>query len=81
MILRRCATRGAFEALPEKALKLNLDKIKSKYETIADLPMLIIIKNKGYEITCFKNGKLMIKNCDSKENAEKIFNQIMESAK
>ena len=76
MIVRRCATRGAFEALPEKSMQLNLSKLKSKYETMADLPILIMIKFDNYEITCYKNGKLIIRKCDVKEEAEKIAEKI-----
>ena len=81
MIVRRCATRGAFEALPEKPTQLNLDKIKSKYETIADLPILILIKYNNYEVTCYKNGKLIIRKCDVKEEAEKLAERIYAEAK
>ena len=80
-IVRRCSTKGAFEAIPERSMNLNLDKIKSKYETIADLPILIIIKCENYEVTCYKNGKLVIRKCDSKEDAEKISEKIYEDAK
>ncbi len=81
MIIRRCSTRGAFEALPEKNIQLNLSKIKSKYETIADLPILVLIKYGNYEVTCYKNGKLLIRKCDVKEEAEKIAEKIYEDGK
>ena len=81
MIIKRCSSKGAFEAIPEKPIKLDLDRIKYKYEVLADLPILIIIKYKDFEVTCFKNGKLMIKNCNSKEKAEDILSEIMEEAK
>lgn len=81
MIVRRCSTRGAFEAIPEKNMQLNLSKIKSKYETIADLPILVLIKYDDYEVTCYKNGKLIIRKCDVKEQAEKIAEKIYEDAK
>ncbi|MBS3152832.1 hypothetical protein J4230_05480 [Candidatus Woesearchaeota archaeon] len=81
MIVRRCSTKGAFEAIPEKNINLNLYKIKLKYETIADLPILVLIKYNNYEITCYKNGKLIIRKCEIKEEAEKIANKIYEDAK
>ena len=77
MIIKRCSSKGAFEAIPEKPIKLDLDRIKSKYEVLADLPILIIIRLRNFEVTCFKNGKLMIKNCDSKEKAEEVVEEIM----
>ena len=81
MIIRRCKTKGAFEAIPERNMNLNLEKIKSKFEKIADLPILVIVKINNAEITCYKNGKLIIKNCEIKEEAEKLANKIYESAK
>lgn len=81
MIVRRCATRGAFEALPDKPMQLNLSKIKSRYKTIADLPILVLIKYDNYEVTCYKNGKLIIRKCDLKEEAEKIAEKIYDESK
>jgi|GEM_PF-2118119 len=81
MIVRRCTTKGAFEALPERNIQLDLKKLKTKYIAIADLPILIIIKYKEYEITCYKNGKLIIRNCIVKEDAEKVANKIYEDGK
>lgn len=69
MIIRKCSTKGAFEALPEKNTQLDLTKLKS-FKTIATTPFLIIIKDK-FEVTCFKTGRLLIKNCPKKEDAEK----------
>ena len=81
MIIRRCATKGAFEAIPERAFNLNLAQLKTKFDIIADLPILLIIKDKEYEITCYKNGKLILRNCQTKEEAEKVAEKIYEKAK
>lgn len=69
MIIRKCSTKGAFEAFPEKNIQLDLSKLKS-FKAIANTPFLTIIKDK-YEVTCFKSGRLLIKNCPKKEEAEK----------
>ncbi len=78
MIVRRCKTGGAFEAIPEKNIQLNFKNIKSRFEVLEDLPILIIIKCQGYEVTCYKNGKLMIK-CNSIETAEEITKEVYEN--
>lgn len=78
MEIKKCKTKGAFEVLPEK--QLNLNKIKSKYKTISDLPILIIIEVNKTQVTCYKNGKLIIKN-NNKEEAEKIAKEIYKTAK
>lgn len=76
MIIRKCSTKGAFEALPENNRQLdlnklrNLAKLKNQIKIIADTPFVIIIQDK-FEVSCFKNGKLLIKNCNKKEDAEK----------
>lgn len=81
MIVKKCSARGGFEAIPEKQINLNLNKLKSKYEVIADLPILILIKCGNYEVTCYKNGKLLIKKCTNDKDAEKIANEIYGNAK
>lgn len=78
--IRRCTTKGAFEAVPEGNKNLNLEKVKSKYETVADLPILIIIKYNNKQITCYKNGKLILRDC-SKEESEEIAKKIYEDLK
>lgn len=78
MIIRKCSTKGAFEALPENNKQLDLEKIrnkKNKFKIIADTPFVIIIQDK-FEVSCFKNGKLLIKNCNNKEDAEKQAKKI-----
>lgn len=78
MIVRKCSTKGAFEALPENNKQLDLDKIRAnklKFKIIADTPFVIIIQDK-FEVSCFKNGKLLIKNCNKKEDAEKQAKKI-----
>ena len=81
MIIRRCSTKGAFEAIPEKNIQLNLAKLKEKYKVIAEIPILVLIKYADYEITCYKNGKLLIRKCNDQEEALKIAEKIYEDAK
>lgn len=80
MIIRRCKTKGALEVIPERQTQLNLKNIKSKFETVADLPILVIIKINNSQITCYKNGKLIVRDCDEKE-AEKIAEEIYKVGK
>ena len=81
MIIRRCKTRGAFESIPEKNIQLNLDKIKIKYKPSVDLPILIMIRVDDSDVTCYKNGKLLIRDCDTEEEAKKVAEKIYEVAK
>ena len=66
MIIRKCKTKGAFEAIPDKIMQVDFNKIKNRFEVIADLPILVIVKCKNIEVTCYKNGKLIIKTYSEK---------------
>ena len=76
MIVRLCGSGGAFEALPEKQLKLDLKKIGKKLEVVIETPVLVIVKDR-FEVSIFRSGKLLIKNCkvlqDAEKQAEKIY--------
>jgi len=76
MIIRKCATKGAFEVIPEKNMKIDLGKIKKIFEVIVDMPMLLLIKIGNSEATVYKTGKLIIRNVNSKELAQKIAENI-----
>ena len=80
IIIRKCRTKGALEAIPERNIQMNLNKIKSKFDVIADLPILVIIKINNYNITCYKNGKLVIRNCTEVKEANKIAEEIYRTA-
>ena len=73
MIIRRCSTKGAFEVIPDsKDSKLDFSSIKDRFKINFEIPSLIIFDFDVYSVSCFKNGKILIKNCDSETVAEKI---------
>ena len=72
MIIRRCSTKGAFEVIPDNSKSLNFDKIKKNFKLTFEIPMLIMFNYKTYSITCYKNGKTLIKNCKSEEEANEL---------
>ncbi len=69
-LVKKCSTKGAFEVVSDK--KFNFENVKKKFKVIADTPVLLLIKVKDCDISCFKTGKLLIKGCKGKEKAEKI---------
>ncbi len=77
MIVRMCDSKGAFEAFPEKQIKLDLKNITKIFEVIIETPVLIIIKDK-FEVSIFRDGKLLIKNCKSLEEAEEQARRVYE---
>lgn len=78
MIIRKCKTKGAYEAIPDNNMNLDFNKLR-KFEIITELPILIIIKCENVDVTCYKNGKLLMKIDDenkAKEIAEKIYGAL-----
>lgn len=81
MIIRKCSTKGALEVIPEKNIILDLEKIKNNFETLSAIQILVLIKIGSYIITCYKNGKLLIRNCSDEKEAEKIADKIFQMQK
>ena len=77
MIVRRCSSKGAFEALPEKQVRIDLVSLKKKFSVLVETPVLVIIKDQ-FEVSVFRDGKLLIKQCDSQEKAEEQAKRIYE---
>jgi len=80
----KCKTRAAYSAKLKKQGKLNLEKIKRKYEVVMDTPILLVIKidndNKidKVEVIVHQYGELIFKNCEDVEFMEKIAREIYE---
>ena len=79
MIVRVCATKGAFEVLPEKKMSLDFGKLKERFQILIETPMVLIVKD-NFEVSCKKNGNLIIKYCPLREDAEKQALRIYEAA-
>ena len=81
MIVRRCSSKGAFEAFPEKQVKVDLSSLKNGFVVIVETPVLVIVKD-VFEVSVFKDGKLLIKDCGSLEAAEeqaaKVYRKLFE---
>ena len=77
MIIKKCKAKGAYETIPEKPMRIDLSKFKNKFEVISELPILIIIKYKEYEVVCYKSGKIILKNCDSEDKAREIIEEVL----
>lgn len=66
-IVRLCKSTAAYEAIPKKNLKLNLDKCEKKfidmgYRVINAKVMLVV--DGEIETTVFPSGKLLVKTDD-----------------
>lgn len=74
----KCKTKAAFKATLEQKGKLNLEKIKKKYEIVLETPILIVIKVKDIEVIVHGYGELLFKKCNDISKAEKIAEDIYE---
>ncbi|HLC85925.1 MAG TPA: hypothetical protein VJG30_01405 [Candidatus Nanoarchaeia archaeon] len=72
MIIRRCSTKGAFEIIPDSPNYVDFMKLRKNFKVSFEIPVLLIIEYEKYSITCYNNGKILIKNCSSEEEAEKV---------
>ncbi len=78
--LGKCKTKAAYSAKLHQKGKLDLAKIKSKYDAILETPILLVIKVNGVEIVVHSHGELMFKNCDDTEFMESTSRKIYELA-
>ncbi len=76
--LGKCKTRAAFSAKLQQKGKLDLLKIRKKYETILETPILLVIKVRGIEIVVHSHGELMFKECEDTEFMENTSKEIYE---
>ncbi|MBS3166313.1 hypothetical protein J4444_04275 [Candidatus Woesearchaeota archaeon] len=76
--LAKCKTKAAFSAKLKNPCKLNLAKIKEKFEVVLETPILLVIKENGVEIIVHGYGELMFKNCNDTEFMEKVAKKIYE---
>ena len=76
MILKRCETKGAYETIPDKIIKLDINKIAKVFNATSVLPMLVMLNIDKHIVTCYKTGKLLIRDCATELEAEEIAKKI-----
>lgn len=76
--LRLCAGRGGFEAIPARALRLDLAEVRRKLEgagiSVVDARVMLIAKFER-EVTVARDGRLLIKS-RSRDEAARIFGKL-----
>ncbi|MBI2151400.1 hypothetical protein HYU21_01595, partial [Candidatus Woesearchaeota archaeon] len=58
--------------------KIDLNKIKQKYQVTLETPLLLVIKIKDIEIIIHGHGELFFKDCENLEFMEKRAQEIYE---
>ncbi len=79
---RLCRGRTGYEFIPKKKNALNLDALAGRLElnnvaVEANTPHLLIVKVNGTAVSVFASGKLIVKDIESKEGAEKIAAELI----
>ncbi|MBI2669362.1 hypothetical protein HYX14_05980 [Candidatus Woesearchaeota archaeon] len=74
--LAKCKTKAAYSARLLQKGKLDLQKVKSKFETILETPILLVVKIQGMEVIVHSYGELMFKNGNDMALMEKIAEEI-----
>jgi TATA-box binding protein (TBP) (component of TFIID and TFIIIB) len=79
-IIRRCATKAAYEGILKRKVNLNLtaisDKLRVKgYELIAVTDYVMVLR-KGYELTVFPSGRVIVKDIDDLESAKAVIEKL-----
>lgn len=76
--VEKCKTKAAYSAKLKKSRHLDLQKIKQKFDTVLETPILLVIKVEGVEIIVHGYGELLFKNCEDRELMNKIAEMIYE---
>jgi TATA-box binding protein (TBP) (component of TFIID and TFIIIB) len=79
-IIRPCATKAAYECILKRKINLNLteisDKLRDKgYELIAVTDYVMVVR-KGYELTIFPSGRVIVKDIDAIESAKVVIEKL-----
>ncbi|MFZ0892842.1 MAG: hypothetical protein WB778_06840 [Thermoplasmata archaeon] len=77
--LRLCSSRGAFEAIPDPPLRLDLaearERLAANGTEVVDARVMLIIRL-DHEVTVSRDGRILVKTRD-KAAANRIFRQVV----
>ncbi|MBT4804546.1 hypothetical protein HON71_00055 [Candidatus Woesearchaeota archaeon] len=74
--LAKCKTKAAHSAKLLQKGKLDLSKIKKKYELIMETPILLVIKTKAGETIVHSHGEILFKKCTDMNLMEQLAKEI-----
>ncbi|MBI2666189.1 hypothetical protein HYX13_01105 [Candidatus Woesearchaeota archaeon] len=58
----KCTTRAGFSAKLQQKGRLNLQKIKEKFEVVLETPILLVVREQELEVIVHQYGELLFKN-------------------
>lgn len=85
--VKLCSDKAAYEARLKRQTSFNLLHVKQlfesagNYQILVDTPHILILKNpKEVEVTFSKDGRIIIKKAADKMEAEKVAQEIFQTA-
>ena len=85
--VKLCSDKAAYEARLKRQTSFNLLHVKhlfeatGEYQILVDTPHILILKNsKKREVTFSKDGRIIIKKVADKAEAEKVAQEIFQTA-
>lgn len=73
----KCKTRAAYSVKPVRRIKLDLKKIKEKFDVIVDTSLLLVVKE-GDEIIVHGYGELLFKTWTDEDKIASVAKRIYE---
>jgi hypothetical protein len=82
LLFRLCSDHLSIEAIPRKATKIDLTRLKDRvisgHELILWTPHFVVLRNgEGHEITLRRDGRMIIRRARSEQVAEQAADQVM----
>ena len=74
--LAKCKTKAAYSAKLQQKGKLDLKRIKDKFEVLMETPILLVVKTKAGEVIVHSHGELLFKGCTNVSLMEAIAENI-----
>ena len=74
--LAKCKTKAAHSAKLLQKGKLDLSKIKKKYELIMETPILLVVKTEAGETIVHSHGEILFKKCTDMNLMEQLAKEI-----
>ena len=76
--LEKCKTKAAYSTKLKRQQHLDLQKIKQKFETVLETPILLVLKVEEVEVIVHGYGELLFKKCEDVVLMRKIAERIYE---
>ena len=74
--LAKCKTKAAYSAKLQQKGKLDLKRIKDKFEVLMETPILLVVKTEAGEVIVHSHGELLFKGCTNVSLMEAIAENI-----